>query len=48
MTFQTARHFMEWSPEPQYEKDAMAAYTRGNGSDEDSVTGFRFGMTHKF
>lgn len=32
----------------EYEKDAMAAYTRGNGSDEDSVTGFRFGMTHKF
>ena len=31
----------------EYEKDAIRAYTR-NGSDEDSVTGFRFGMTHKF
>lgn len=31
-----------------YEKEAMASYMRGNGSDEDSVTGVQFGMTHKF
>lgn len=31
-----------------YEKEAMASYMRGNGSDEDGVTGVQFGMTHKF
>lgn len=31
-----------------YEREAMAGYMRGNGSDEDSVTGVQFGMTHKF
>lgn len=32
----------------EYEREAMAGYMRGNGSDEDSVTGVQFGMTHKF
>lgn len=31
-----------------YEREAIAGYMRGNGSDEDSVTGVQFGMTHKF
>ena len=31
-----------------YEKEAMTGYLRGNGSDEDSVTGVQFGMMHKF
>lgn len=31
-----------------YEKEAMAGYLRGNGSDEDGVTGVQFGVTHKF
>lgn len=31
-----------------YEREAMAGYMRGNGSDEDGVTGVQFGMTHKF
>lgn len=32
----------------EYEKEAVTAYTRGSRSDEDSVTGFRFGVTHRF
>lgn len=31
-----------------YEREAVAGYMRGNGSDEDSVTGVQFGLTHRF
>ncbi|EEO28026.1 hypothetical protein OFAG_01179 [Oxalobacter formigenes HOxBLS] len=32
----------------EYEREAMAGYLRGSGFDEDSVTGFQLGVTHKF
>ena len=32
----------------EYEREAMAGYLRGSGFDEDSVTGFQLGVTHRF
>lgn len=32
----------------EYEREAMAGYLRGSGFDEDNVTGFQLGVTHRF
>lgn len=32
----------------EYEKEAVAAFMHGNGTDDDNITGFQFGMTHRF